>query len=339
MKRFSILLLYLWMLTAHAQTGTAQNKSALFSKYIGKYETNGLVVQVSVNDDALVLVVPGAPLQKMIWVENHKFRSGSYEDALFVFGMQDGKIDRLLSQSPGNTVELRKVSDIPDNLDAVDSLLTLVKSTDHFIFLYSEIDSLSIGQLARRLEHDYHKILSDFGIEELPKTKVRVYPDKETFHRGINFPYAPDQLLATAFGKDDFRMTSPNSVNDEDSAMLVNMVTHEFTHCVHLNIDYSPNNPRWLWEGIANFEAGWFVNPAEIEVVRTKTIPPLSMLNNGLEYDLGYVIVEAIKEIWGFDKVIELIRKRGDTMAVFHIDQNAFESTVYEHIYKKYIGR
>ena len=336
MKRLLILWPWLLVFAAYAQTGADKNRSA-FSKYVGKYETNGLVVQVTVHEDALVLVVPGAPLQKMIWLGDYKFKSDSYEDALFVFGEKDGRINRLESQNPGYSIELEKVSDIADKLDATDSLLTLTKSTEHFTFLYSELDSVSILQLLIRLEDDYHRILRDFGLKSLPKTKVRVYPNKEAFHRGINFPSAPDELLATAFGKDDFRMTSPSSVNREDSALLVNMVTHEFTHCVHLNIDYSPNNPRWLWEGVANFEAGYFVNPAEIEVVKNKTIPALSLLNNGLEYELGYVIIEAIKEIWGFDKVVALIKKRGDTMAVFEVTQNDFEKKIYQHIYRKYI--
>lgn len=338
MKRFVILLPWLVAFAAHAQTGADKERS-VFSRYVGKYETNGFVVQVTVHEEALVLVVPGAPLQRLIRLEGHKFKSDSYEDALFVFGEKDGRIDRLESQNPGNDIELQKVSDFADKLDATDSLLTLTKSTGHFTFLYSEIDSLSIQKIASRLEDDYDKILNDFGLKTLPTTKVRVYPDKESFHRGINFPNAPDQLLATAFGKDDFRMTSPNSVNREDSALLVNMVTHEFAHCVHLNIDFSPNNPRWLWEGVANYEAGYFVNPADLKVVENKTIPPLSMLSNGLEYELGYVIIEAIKDMWGFDKVVELIRKRGDSMAVFHMEQNDFESKIYEHIYKKYIER
>jgi hypothetical protein len=336
MKRFVILLPWLVVFAAHAQTG-ADKKRSEFSKYVGKYETNGLVVQVTFHEEALVLVVPGAPLQKLLRLVDHKFKSDSYEDALFVFGEKDGKINLLKSENQGNVIELQKVSDIADKLDATDSLLTLMKSTEHFTFLYGEIDSLSIRQLVIRLEDDYHRILSDFGLKSLPNTKVRVYPNKEAFHRGINFPSAPDEVLATAFGKDDFRMTSPSSVNREDSALLLKMVTHEFTHCVHLNIDYSPNNPRWLWEGVANYEAGYFVNPAEIEVVKNKTFPPLSALNNGLEYELGYVIIEAIKEMWSFDKVVELMRKRGDTLAVFDVAQNDFENKVYQHIYRKYI--
>jgi hypothetical protein len=166
---------------------------------------------------------------------------------------------------------------------------------------------------------------------------VRIYPNVKSFHAGINFPGAPDYLLATAFGKDDFRMPSPHSVSREDSLTLIKYVAHEFMHCVHLNIDYAPNNPRWLWEGIANFEAGWFFDPKEIEVIKNKQFPPFATLSNELPEVLGYVIIEAIKDIWGFDAVIGLIKKRGDTQAILQISQTQFEEKIYNHIYQKYI--
>ena len=328
-------ILLLMTFCIYAQTVSKATKPSLL-RYVGRYETNGFAVHVTLHQGRLVLVVPGSPIQNLIWVEGTTFRSDSFDDAFFTFAEENGNVIGLVSDNGGNSVELTKRSDAPYRLDATDSLLTVQTSTDHFTFLYSEIDSLIIGELAERLENAYHKILADFGLNKLPKTTVRVYPDKQSFHRGINFPLGPEDLLATAFGKDDFRMTSPNSVNAEDSFLLVKMITHEFTHCVHLNIDYAPNNPRWLWESVANFEAGWFIDPAEIEVVRKKAIPPLSMLN-GLEYQLGYVIVEAMKDLWGFEKVVQLIKERGDVQSVFQLSSKDFENKVYEHIYRKYL--
>ena len=131
-------------------------------------------------------------------------------------------------------------------------------------------------------------------------------------------------------------MVSPNNAGP-DSLMLMKGVAHEFTHCVHLNIDYSPNNPRWLWEGVAMFESEWFFDPKEIDIIKNKEFPQLATLNNGMEYMLGYVIIEAIKDIWGFDTVIKLIKKRGDVQAVLKLNENQFEEKIFEHIYKKYI--
>jgi hypothetical protein len=130
-------------------------------------------------------------------------------------------------------------------------------------------------------------------------------------------------------------MTSPGS-KGIDSLMLMKGVTHEFTHCVHLNIDYSPNNPRWLWEGVAMFEANWFLDPRETAIIRNRQYPQLASLNNGMEYELGYVIIEAIKDIWGFDAVINLIKKRGDVQAVLNLTEKDFEQKVFDQIYKKY---
>jgi hypothetical protein len=328
-------ILVLMTFSVYAQTVSQSTKPSLL-RYIGQYETNGFAVHVTLHHGRLVLVVPGSPIQNLIWLEGNKFRSDSFDDAVFTFSEVHGEVVGVVSQGGGNSVELTRISNAQYRLDATDSLLTMQTSTNHFTFLYSEIDSLIIGQLAVRLEKDYDKILADFALDKLPKTTVRVYPDKSSFHRGINYPDGPEDLLATAFGKDDFRMTSPNSVKAEDSLLLVKMITHEFTHCVHLNIVYAPNNPRWLWESIANFEAGWFVDPTEIEIVRKKEIPPLSNLN-GLEYQLGYVIIEAMKDIWGFEKVVQLIKERGDVQSVFHLSPQDFENRVYEQIYQKYL--
>lgn len=337
MKQFLVLMLWLSILSSQAQTRIEKAANRTFSKYVGKYETNGLVVQVTFHNGSLVLVVPGAPLQEMLPLEKNKFKSNAYKDAFFLFVENKGRVIKMISQAPRNSIELEKISDTADRVNAGDSLLTLKKSTEHFTFLYTEIDSINVRHIAGRLERSYDKILNDFKIENIPVTMVRIYPDIKSFHQAINFPNAPDYILATAFGKDDFRMTSPNSVSQEDSLTLIQNVTHEFTHCVHLNIDYSPNNPRWLWEGIAMFEADWFFDPQEIDIIKNKQFPPLATLNNGQEYELGYAIIEAIKDIWGFDVVIDLIKKRGDTQVVLQISQNQFEEKIYERIYTKYI--
>jgi hypothetical protein len=54
---------------------------------------------------------------------------------------------------------------------------------------------------------------------------------------------------------------------------------------------------------------------------------------------LGFVIIEAIKDQWGFDTVIELIKKRGDIQTALKTDQQAFEKIIYDRIYEKYIKK
>jgi hypothetical protein len=186
------------------------------------------------------------------------------------------------------------------------------------------------------METNYKRILSDLGLTKIPTVIVRIYPDLESFHKGINFPGAPDQVLATAFGKDDIRMVSPHNAGPE-SWMFAYAAPHEFTHCVHLNISYAPNNPRWLWEAVAQYEAKWFFNPGEIDFIRERSFPSLAELRNGMEYMLGYAIIEAIKENWGFETVVSLIKNNGDIEKVLGIKQQLFEEKIFEHIYEKYV--
>jgi hypothetical protein len=216
-------------------------------------------------------------------------------------------------------------------------VLSQTKKTEHFLFVYGAGDSVNVNIIAGYLEKGYDRILRDFALTSIPVTTVRIYPTASSFHRGINFHNAPPNILATAFGKDDFRMISPGFVNSTDREELPRHVIHEFTHCVHLNVSYSPNNPRWLWEGVAMYESGWFVDPKTIDVIRNKQYPRFEALNNGLEYEMGYVIIEAIKELWGFDVVIALIKSKGDVNAVLNIDQQEFEKRVYQYVSERYV--
>jgi len=231
---------------------------------------------------------------------------------------------------------------IADNVElfsvAMDSILTFHKSTEHFLLRYSGVDAVIADTIAMDMEKNYTRILHDFKLEKIPLVTVRIYPDLESFHRGINFPGAPDQVLATAFGKDDIRMVSPRNAGPE-RWMLAYAAPHEFTHCVHLNVDYSPNNPKWLWEGVAQYEARWFFDPNELESIKKKEFPSLASLDQGMEYMLGFVVIEAIKDLWGFDTVINLIKNHGDVQKVLNIDQIKFEEKIFERIYSKYVQK
>lgn len=295
------------------------------------------VIQFAIQNDHLVLVVPGAPIQKLKSIGKNRFKSTVFEDQTFAFAEEGGKVTGVVSAEGATTVKGEKISDQAElHSISMDSILPLRKSTRHFLFLYGPADSITVDSIAAEMERYYNKILSDFKLKRIPNVAVRIYPDLTSFHKGINWQNAPDQVLATAFGKNDIRMVSPTNAGPE-RWMLAYVAPHEFTHCAHLNIDYTPNNPRWLWEGVAQYEAGWFFDPKELEIIRKKQFPSLADLNNGMEYMLGYVIIEAIKDLWGFDTVIRLIKNQGDVEKVLKIEGKVFEEKIYGHIYQKYI--
>ena len=88
---------------AYSQTARNTSDPSLL-RYVGKYETNGFAVQVTIHEGRFVLVVPGSPLQDLIWLKDNKFRSDSFDDAVFIFTEQDGRVTTLVSQGGGNSV-------------------------------------------------------------------------------------------------------------------------------------------------------------------------------------------------------------------------------------------
>jgi hypothetical protein len=266
----------------------------------------------------------------------NEYKSKLFKDETFLFVFAKAGSIELLSKTPQQTVRFRKTSDhVEDYSATMDKLLTEKKSSPHFYCHYSIVDSLSVDSVLYHLEKGYHRILADLKVDKIATITVKVYPDFKSFHRSINLPQAPDDLKATAFGKEEIRMVSPTKGGEE----LMKFISHEFTHCVHLNMDYSPNNPRWLWEGLAMYESSWFMDPKELPEIKSRNFPKLQDLANGYEYILGYVIIEAIKDTWGFEKVIELVKNRGNTEKVVGLPLDQFEVKVFDQIYKKYVSQ
>ena len=68
---------------SHARQNTGN------TKYVGKYEANGLVVQVAVINNSLTLVVPGAPVQELKAIGKNKFKTSASSDEVFIFAAID----------------------------------------------------------------------------------------------------------------------------------------------------------------------------------------------------------------------------------------------------------
>lgn len=313
---------------------SAQDKIPL-AHLEGKYQFDGgMAIQFMIKHEILFLITPGNPLQEMQSSGKNEFLSKTIKGDQFLFEQNAQDSIYVIIKNAQGTIKGTKTSgQVTDYSESMDSLLTVKKSSDHFEFWFSEIDIKNIDSLIHYLEKDYSRILNDFKLQDIPKTRVKIYPDLQSFHTSINQPDAPPQVLATAFGKDEFRMVSPTKGGEE----LMKFISHEFTHCVHLNIDYSPNNPRWLWEGLAMYEAEWFMDPKEIDDIKNKNYPSLKGLGNGMEYMLGYVIIEAIKDLWGFETVINLVKNQGNIQKVMKISDEEFEKKVFGSIYAKYI--
>ena len=99
------------------------------------------------------------------------------------------------------------------------------------------------------------------------------------------------------------------------------------------------NNPVWLWEAVAVYEAGQLVPPSSLPSLVAGRFPTLAELSSRSSspsiYDVGYTLTEFIVARWGLDGLRRLIRSLGDlstlghTTASFEAEWRAFVTARY----------
>lgn len=217
-------------------------------------------------------------------------------------------------------------------------------NSEHFNFYFTANDQKNQTQIVQHLETNYERVKADLRVTSLPKINVHFYATFNAFRTAIGMPNAPSWVVGIATSATELHLMSPNSpeLNRAFDEMLA-IAVHEFTHCVTLHIESRiANNPRWLWEGVALFEAGQFVNPRRLAYMVEGHPPTLAELNanwqtNSQVYDLGYLLVEYIVEKWGRQQVVDLIKSLGDVSSVLGISVSEFEKGWYEFVKGKYL--
>ncbi|MEL7311290.1 MAG: hypothetical protein AAFN07_07265 [Pseudomonadota bacterium] len=118
---------------------------------------------------------------------------------------------------------------------------------------------------------------------------------------------------------------------------------HETVHALSLQLNPSfGNNPRWLWESVAQYYAGALVHPIDSGLVTHSQCVTLEMLNEpfnrgGSVYDAGFLIGEFVVAEWGNAGLIDLIKSNGDVHRTFDISPVLFEQQWCEFVRRKYL--
>ncbi len=211
--------------------------------------------------------------------------------------------------------------------------------SDHFEFLfYNHLTPEMIAPIQAKLESNYHRILADLQVKELPTIKVEIWGNN------AQFLAAMEKNIGARF-----HATTGYIVNMGICLLYAGDVAqtavHEFAHLITVQVNHKiPNNPRWLWEAVALYEACDFVHPATLDYMRTGDYPTLVDLNREFNlsdhkiYSVGYTLTEFIICKWGRPKLIDLIKQNGDIAAVLGISIQEFEAQWYAFVKHTYLG-
>jgi hypothetical protein len=201
-----------------------------------------------------------------------------------------------------------------------------VYSSDHLTFYYASIDRDSIQAIAEYVEASHARLVADLQPENLSTIRIYLYPTLQEVHRAIDWPDAPSWVKGSATGINEVRMISPASTDLDE--------------CITLHVNHTiANRPRWLWEAVAIYESGQFVDPKKLEYLRNGHPPSLgdlSDINDTRIYQVGYTITEFIVSKWGIEAVRELIRSNADLVGTIHVSEGEFHEGWYNFVSDRY---
>lgn len=197
-----------------------------------------------------------------------------------------------------------------------------------FLFLaHAGVTDDDVSGILEALRGNSGRIRAHLRVAEMPRVSIAVWSPSHRDDWTQAMQAALGQVYSGATGytprKDEMRLL----LNPASPLEAV----HEYAHLVSFQVNPTiGNNPRWLWEAVAVYEAG------SAPDLRTWTdadlkFPGLAALNqydSPLPYRWGYHVAMAVISRWGDDGYLALIRSNGDLQGALGITEAAFGAYV-----------
>jgi hypothetical protein len=217
-----------------------------------------------------------------------------------------------------------------------------VVESDHFTFLlYDGLSQSLLAPIQSKLDENYLRVLSDLDVSTMDKVSVRIWNNETNFLDNMESSIGRRYTGASGwvYSSTDVRVLYRGDYTSQ-------IALHEFCHAVSLVVNNQiGNNPRWLWEAIAIYEAGEFVNPKTISYLVSGSFPTMVELNSDFNsggnkiYSVGYLLSEYIISSWNRTRYINLIKSNGNIQQTLEITTQQFEVGWKNFVIAKYLNR
>jgi hypothetical protein len=214
---------------------------------------------------------------------------------------------------------------------------TLAFTTPHFRILTDAADQNVLRAVADALEGNYARLTTDLRTGDLPPTDAFVWQDQAAYYADMQ------RYLGQVYQGSAGWTRGAHAISVLVVSNTPLHAVHEFAHVVSLAVNPTfGNNPRWLWETVALYENGQFVDPASLDYMCSGHFPTLAALSADYTagrqiYEVGYVLGQFIVATWGMDGLLELIRSNGALDRVVGLTAGAFEQRWYEWVRTRYL--
>ena len=217
-------------------------------------------------------------------------------------------------------------------------ILALKLQTEHFRLLAGGASQAVVQSVADALEANCARIAADLDVTDLRPTTVEIWTDAESFYRDMEATSGRRWEGSAGYVKGPAHLSIL-----AQSGAPTQAAVHEFVHCVSLRLNPTiANNPRWLWETVALYENGQFVDPRTLSYLVAGSFPTLPLLNSDFAvsrqvYQVGYVLGEFIVATWGQAALVRLVRTNGAIEQVLGVSVGTFEERWQTFVRAKYL--
>jgi hypothetical protein len=217
--------------------------------------------------------------------------------------------------------------------------LTLITSTTNFAYYFDGTDISQIQAVIDALESNYGRIVSDLEPAYMPIVRAMIWSNEDEFNRirRAHLGHSYEGVRGYVTGPAELRILLTSGAPST--------AVHEFAHNVSLSLNRNiGNNPRWLWETVAQYESQDFIHPSTLHYMVSGDYPTLEELNTSFDqgrnkvYEVGYILGEYIVETWGIKALRDLILQFGDISAVLGISASEFEPGWYIWVRARYFA-
>lgn len=203
------------------------------------------------------------------------------------------------------------------------------KPREQFEFvLYDTVTMSDVEEIKIALDRAESPILDFLAVNDMPTVTIEIWKDEEAYQQAMEevFGSRAPGSRGYVYGPETVRILLTGQQGDQSNAV------HEFVHAVTLNMnpDFG-NNPRWLWEAVAQYLAGEVPSQMAARHFENGKCPTLETLSSpfdrgGTIYDSGYLLGDSIVQRGGQAALNELIFNGGDISNTLSLSEGQFEA-------------
>lgn len=221
-----------------------------------------------------------------------------------------------------------------------DTMPITLHATAHFTIEYSDVPEATVARLAIGLERERTRIVSDFGGSGPAMVTIRIHPSYASLARARTQAGIEHQEPGFTVGTSTIHFLSPLVLRWSFIEDAISYLAHELTHCViRVRNPRLDGNPRWLWESLAVYEAGYKKDPKTLSYLnqlRPPSFAELSSPGDQRAFGVGYTISEFMVSRWGREALVKLVDADGQVERAFAISQEQFEREWFDWVRRTY---